>query len=171
MTIPLIILGAASVIGWLLNAPFGGLDYINKWLEPVFPTTIAAPFTVATGTKWLIGLIATAAAFLGLAAGLGAWHRAVDRPVLEPAFLTHAWYIDEGIAATVGGPLTRMATAFSYAIDLGWVDGLGRGVSATIAASGRQLRRIQTGYVRNYALGIGVGAAALLFYVSLRAGS
>ena len=36
---------------------------------------------------------------------------------------------------------------------------------------GRQLRRAQTGYVRNYALGIGVGAVILLFYVSLRAGS
>ncbi|HET6963424.1 MAG TPA: NADH-quinone oxidoreductase subunit L [Acidimicrobiales bacterium] len=171
MTLPLIILGVASVIGWLLNAPFGGLDYINKWLEPVFPSAIAAPVTVATGTKWLIGLIATAAALLGLFAGLGLWRRVADRPALEPAFLSRAWYIDEGIAATVGGPLARMANRFSYTVDLGWVDGLVRGVSTSIAASGRQLRRIQTGYLRNYALGIGIGAAAVLFYVSLRAGS
>jgi NADH-quinone oxidoreductase subunit L len=51
------------------------------------------------------------------------------------------------------------------------VDGFVRGLSTSIAASGRQMRRLQTGYVRNYALGIGIGAAALLFYVSLRAGS
>jgi NADH-quinone oxidoreductase subunit L len=171
MMVPLLILAFASIVGWLLNAPFGGLDFINKWLAPVFPHTIAVPFTVATGTKWLIGAIATVAAVLGLFAGLGAWRGAVDRPVLEPALLGRGWYIDEGIAALVSGPLARTATAFSFVIDARWVDGLVRGLSASVAASGRQLRRIQTGYVRNYALGIGVGAAALLFYVSLRAGS
>ena len=171
MTIPLIILGVASVIGWLINAPFGGLDYLNKWLAPVFPATVATPFTVATGTKWLIGLVATAAALGGLAAGLGLWAKKVYRPELEPALLAHGWYIDEGIAATVSGPLSRMASAFSFVIDARLVDGLVNGVARGAAASGRQLRRIQTGYLRNYALGIGVGAAALLFYVSLRAGS
>jgi NADH-quinone oxidoreductase subunit L len=171
MTVPLIILGIASAVGWLLNAPFGGLDYINKWLAPVFPTTIAAPVSVATGTKWLIGLVATAAALLGLAAGLGLWNRAIDRPALEPAFLTRGWYIDEGVAAAVSGPLARTASAFSFVIDLRWVDGLVQGLSRSVAGSGRQLRRVQTGYVRNYALGIGAGAAILLFYVSLRAGS
>src|SRR5262249_13196594 len=54
MTIPLIILAVASTFGWLLNAPFGGLDFITKWLAPVFPATIAPPFTVPTGTKWVI---------------------------------------------------------------------------------------------------------------------
>jgi hypothetical protein len=29
---------------------------------------------------------------------------------------------------------------------------------------------MQTGYVRNYALGIGLGAVAVLFYFALRAG-
>ena len=171
MTFPLIVLGVASTIGWLINAPFGGLDFMNKWLAPVFPSTIAVPFTVATGTKWLIGLVATIAAFGGLFAGLTVWRKAVDQPALEPALLAHGWYIDEGVAAAVSGPLARMATAFSFTIDLRLVDGLGRAISSSIAASGRQLRRIQTGYVRNYALGIGLGAVALLFYVSLRAGS
>ena len=171
MTIPLVLLAVASVIGWLLDAPFGGLNFIDKWLAPVFPSVIATPYTVHTGTKWIIGLIATAAAVLGLAAGLGLWRRAVYRPALEPAVLAHGWYIDEEVAAAVSGPLARMATAFSFSIDLGLVDGLGRGISTAIAASGRQLRRVQTGYLRNYALGIGVGAAVLLFYVSLRAGS
>jgi NADH-quinone oxidoreductase subunit L len=171
MTFPLIILGALSVVGWLLDAPFGGLNFIDKWLAPVFPATIAVPFSVHTGTKWVIGLVATAAALLGLVAGLAAWARAVDRPRLEPAVLAHAWYIDEGVSLAVGGPLTRMATAFSFVIDAGWVDGLVRGLSTGVAASGRQMRRVQTGYLRNYALGIGIGAAAILFYVSLRAGS
>jgi NADH-quinone oxidoreductase subunit L len=171
MLLPLLILGVASTIGWLLNAPFGGLDFINRWLAPVFPPTIVAPFTVPTGTKWVIGTIATVAAFLGLGAGLGAWYRVVNRPRLEPAFLAHGWYIDDAVAATVSGPLARTANFFSYVVEGVWVDGLVRSLSGSVAGTGRQLRRIQTGYVRNYALGIGVGAAALLFYVAMRAGS
>jgi NADH-quinone oxidoreductase subunit L len=171
MTIPLIILAVASTIGWLLNAPFGGLDYINKWLAPVFPPTIAPAFTVATGTKWLIGLVATGVAFVGLFAGLAAWRRAADQPQLEPAVLRHGWYIDEGVAATVSGPLTRMASDASFEVDSGLIDGTVNGVARLITQTGRQLRRLQTGYVRNYALGIGIGAAILLAYVAARVGS
>jgi NADH-quinone oxidoreductase subunit L len=171
MLIPLVVLAVLSVIGFFLDAPFAGLDFIDKWLAPVFPTTIAASYHVATGTKWLIGLIATAAAVLGLLSGLGAWARAVDRPRLEPAVVRHGWYIDEGVSALVSGPLTGLATAFSFVVDAKWVDGLVNGLATGVAATGRQMRRMQTGYLRNYALGIGVGAAVLLFYVSLRAGS
>ena len=35
---------------------------------------------------------------------------------------------------------------------------------------GGRLRRLQTGYVRNYALGVAGGAAVLLLYVVVRAG-
>jgi NADH-quinone oxidoreductase subunit L len=171
MMVPLLLLAVASVVGFFLDAPFGDLDFLDKWLAPVFPTTIAASYHVATGTKWIIGLAATAAAVLGLITGLGVWAKAVDRPRFEPAVIRRGWYIDEAVSATVSGPLTGLANAFSFVIDAKWVDGLVNGLATGIAATGRQLRRAQTGYLRNYALGIGVGAAALLFYVSLRAGS
>jgi NADH-quinone oxidoreductase subunit L len=171
MTIPLIILAVASTIGWLVNAPFGGLDFINKWLAPVFPNTIAPAFTVSTGTKWVIGIVATGVAFIGLFVGLGLWRRSADQPELEPALLSHGWYIDEGVSATVSGPLTRIASDASFEVDEGLVDGTVNGVAWLTAQIGRQLRRLQTGYVRNYALGIGIGTAILLAYVATRVGS
>ncbi|MBV9661400.1 MAG: NADH-quinone oxidoreductase subunit L [Acidimicrobiales bacterium] len=171
MTVPLVILSVASVLGWLLNAPFGGLDFINRWLAPVFPAAIAPSFAVHTGTKWIIGLVATAVAVAGVLSGIAAWRRQVDRPALEPAVLAHGWYIDEGIAAAVSGPLARTASDLSFEVDAKLVDGSVNGIARLAAESGRQLRRIQTGYVRNYALGIGAGAAVILFYVALRAGS
>jgi NADH-quinone oxidoreductase subunit L len=170
MTIPLIILAIASTIGWLVNAPFGGLDFITKWLAPVFPTTIVPAFTVPTSTKWIIGIIATAVAFAGLGFGLRAWWGVSERPALEPAVVRHGWYVDEGVAAIVSGPLAAMATDASEGDEL-VVDGAVNGVARFTAASGRQLRRLQTGYVRNYALGIGIGAAVLLAYVATRVGS
>ncbi len=171
MTVPLIILAVASSVGWLLNAPFGGLDFLTKWLAPVFPVSIAPAFTVATGTKWAIGAVATGAALIGLVSGLGLWRRAVDRPALEPAVLAHGWYIDEGIAAAVSGPLARMDEALAFEVDAGLVDGAVNGVAHLTAQTGRQLRRLQTGYVRNYALGIGIGAAVVLAYVAARVGN
>jgi NADH-quinone oxidoreductase subunit L len=167
----LIILAVASTIGWLLNAPFGGLDFINKWLAPVFPTTIAPAFTVATSTKWIIGIVATGAAFLGLFIGLGLWRRTADQPKLEPAVLRNGWYIDDGVSAAVSGPLARLASDASFEVDDGLVNGTVNGVAWLTAQIGRQLRRVQTGYVRNYALGIGIGAAILLAYVAARVGS
>ncbi len=171
MGLPVVLLGILSAIGWLINAPFGGLDFLDKWLAPVFPSTVATPFTVPTGTKWAIGAIATGVAIIGLIAGLRVWQRSPFQPKLEPAVLEHGWYIDEAAAHTVSGPLSGLANAFSYAVDLGFVDATINGVARLTAGTGRQLRRIQTGYVRNYALGIGIGAAIILFYVATRAGS
>jgi len=170
MTLPLIILAALSVVGWLINAPFGGLNYLEKWLSPVFPTSIVPVVHVATGTKWVLGVAVTAICFIGVYLGLTAWRRA-ERPALEPAFLAHGWYIDETIAAAVSGPLTSAADDLAFGVDAKLVDGAVNGVARLAAQSGRQLRRLQTGYVRNYALGIGVGTAAILLFVALRAGS
>jgi NADH-quinone oxidoreductase subunit L len=171
MAVPVAILGVLSVIGWLINAPFGGLDFLNKWLAPVFPSTVATPFTVPTGTKWAIGAIAVGASLIGLIAGLRVWQRSPFQPKLEPAVLEHGWYIDEGVAETVSGPLAVLANAFSFRVDLGFFDATVNGLARLTAQTGRQLRRVQTGYVRNYALGIGIGAVIILFYVATRVGS
>jgi NADH-quinone oxidoreductase subunit L len=170
MTAPLVILAGAAALGWLLNAPFGGLDFVDKWLAPVFPASIAPAVHVATATKWYLGTIVTVICFAGVGLGWVAW-RQVERPALEPAFLAHGWYIDEAIAATVSGPLAAAADDLAYEVDATLVEGLVDGVATLAAQTGRQLRRLQTGYVRNYALGIGVGAVALLAFVAMRAGS
>ena len=117
MTIPLIILAVGATLGFLVNAPFGGLNFLQKWLAPVFPATIAPAVNVATGTKWVLGVIVTAVAFLGLFLGLTAW-RKVERPELEPAVLVHGWYIDEAVAALVSGPLATMAAALGFGVDV-----------------------------------------------------
>ena len=50
------------------------------------------------------------------------------------------------------------------------IDGAVNGVAWLVRQGGRGLRKLQTGYVRNYALGVAGGAAVLLFYVALRIG-
>ncbi len=169
MTVPLIILAAGSLLAGLLNFPTFGWDFMNRFLAPMFPTTIAPAFTLATSTKWVLAIISIVVAFAGLFAGLFSWRRA-DRPELEPAVLRHGWYIDETVAAAVSGPFETAAEGVAFDVDEYGVDGAVNGLARLVANSGRQLRRVQTGYLRNYALGIGIGAAALLLYAAVRMG-
>ena len=52
--------------------------------------------------------------------------------------------------------------------DVRVIDGILNGLGSAVAWCGGELRVIQTGYVRTYALAILVGAVILLLYVMLR---
>ncbi len=171
MSLPLILLAIAAVVGGVIDLPFGGADFLTRFLAPVFPTSIVPAYPLATGTRVAIGVAGTCVNFIGLILGVLAWRPGVPRPSLEPGFFRHGWYIDEGVAGAVAGPLALAADSVAYDVDRSGVDGFVGGVAALTAATGRQLRRIQTGYVRTYALGIGLGTAAILIYAAVRVGS
>ena len=60
------------------------------------------------------------------------------------------------------------AHLLSQPVDLGLVDGAVNGLARGVQGSARRLRRIQTGYVRNYALGIALGVVGFVGYLVLR---
>jgi NADH-quinone oxidoreductase subunit L len=82
----------------------------------------------------------------------------------------HAYYFDEIIANLVRGPVYRFADWLNRGFDLGIIDGAVNGVATLVRDSGNRLRRVQTGLVRNYALGVVLGAVALLVFLAVRAG-
>jgi NADH-quinone oxidoreductase subunit L len=57
----------------------------------------------------------------------------------------------------------------SNGVDRLGIDGAVNGIGTAARTAGSGLRRLQNGLVRNYALGIVVGTAALLVYVTTRA--
>jgi NADH-quinone oxidoreductase subunit L len=71
-----------------------------------------------------------------------------------------SWFVDK--------PGRAAAEVLSQPVDQGVIDGAVNGVAATVGAVGRQVRRIQTGFVRNYALTILSGATVMLFLFLLR---
>ncbi len=75
----------------------------------------------------------------------------------------HDWFHDKVL---VGGfnLLTRL---LAVQIDLGIIDGIANGLGALAQRSAGSLRRIQTGYVRNYALSIFLGVVIILGYLIL----
>src|SRR6202040_260966 len=103
-----------------------------------------------------------------IVAGLIPWSRLAERPQLEPAVLAHAWYYDEAVAAFVGGPGVEFADFTAYQVDHETVDGAVNGVAWLVRHGGGKLRKLQNGYVLNYALGLAGCAAALLPYAVAR---
>jgi NADH-quinone oxidoreductase subunit L len=79
----------------------------------------------------------------------------------EPAFLANGWYYDQLVTMFMGGP-GRTSFELTATFDEKVIDGAVEGTAHGIRALALRWRRLQNGYVRGYALGIGVGAVALL---------
>jgi len=167
MATPLVILGFLALVGGAINLPWGKADLLTRWLAPVFPAAIAPEPHVDTAAKVTLAVLTLALCIGGLVLGLVPWLRTIHHPKLEPAVLRHGWYYDEAISALVAGPGEEAANFAAYSIDKGVIDGAVNGVAVLTRGTGSRLRRLQTGYVRNYALGIAGGSAALLLYATL----
>jgi NADH-quinone oxidoreductase subunit L len=159
------------VLGGLLSLPFWNLNLLNRWLEPVLPPTIAPEPHVDTAVKVGLTIVTVVICVVGIILAFIPWLRSSEHPALEPAVLEHAWYYDDEVSAFVRGPATEAADFAAYDIDKGVIDGAVNGVATLTALAGRNLRKLQSGYVRNYALGVAGGAAVILLYVALRGGS
>jgi NADH-quinone oxidoreductase subunit L len=166
MWIPLVVLAALSIVGGVINLPFSHkTEHLLRWLEPVLGEEAIHHFG---GDKVVLAAVATAAALIGLAIGWNAWSRKADRPELEPEPLRRAWYIDPLYQAIIARPGQAIADTSAW-VDRNVVDGAVNGVAVAVREGGSQLRRLQTGYVRNYALAIAAGTVGLLTWFLLRA--
>jgi NADH-quinone oxidoreductase subunit L len=160
MTIPMIILAFGSAFGGMLLLFVADIE---SWLEPVvgFEHAHHAPDNVI--------LIPVTLAVVAAGAALG-WiqYATRDVPRVAPAdvsFLTTAARADlygdavnEAVFMRPGQYLTR---SLVY-VDNKVVDGAVNGTAGFVGLVASQLRRLQTGYVRSYALMMVLGALAIL---------
>jgi NADH-quinone oxidoreductase subunit L len=164
MTVPLIVLAALAVLGGTVNLPFTKRTaLLERWLDPVVGRFAIEPHA----SKLILGAAALAVGVIGIAMAVALWRQA-NRPELEPAILKRAWGIDALYAAIIETPGRALAAFSAFVIDKQVVDGAVNGVAALVRNGGGQLRRLQTGYVRNYALAISAGGALLLGWVVFR---
>ncbi|MGI9606521.1 MAG: NADH-quinone oxidoreductase subunit L [Acidimicrobiales bacterium] len=167
MTTPLIVLAGLSAVGGLLNLPFTkGLHFLEHWLEP----SLAHEHVVhaSAATKWILAFVAIAAGVVGILAARAVYleHRA-DPADIEKPILANAWNYDAGVSAFMGGPGRRLFDGLTW-FDANVIDGVVNGVATTVRSGGGLIRRIQTGFVRSYALGITLGSVALLVWFFAR---
>jgi NADH-quinone oxidoreductase subunit L len=166
MLLPLVVLAGLSLVGGGLNLPFShDTKLLTSWLEPVLelggrsteqvvdvPGATQVALAALTAVLCIVAILFAARVYL---------QRKVRAEAIELDVFAHGWYYDEAISAFAGGP-GRVAFEEAASFDSGIVDGAVNGVAALVRRSADQGRRLQTGYVRNYALGIAVGAFVLV---------
>jgi len=168
MLVPLVLLALLALVGGVLNLPLKPLDLLDKWLQPVVGAASNAGH-MSTAGKWASALATTALCLVGIGLGFTTWARSSEHEALEPAPLKRAWYVDPLYAAVIEKPGLVLSEVGAWVVDKDVIDGAVNGVGWLVRGSGAQLRKLQTGYVRNYALGIAAGTVAILGYVVFRA--
>ncbi len=164
MTIPLIVLAALATVGGGLNLPFTkDLHFLEHWLEPsLFGNE--AKLAATAGTKWALAIVAIAVGAVAITAAFLVYRRGRFNPAqIETRTLANAWYVDDTYAGFFGGPGRRLFTGMSW-FDRGVVDGLVRGIAASCQSIGSTLRVLQPGFVRSYALSVGLGSVLIMVW-------
>jgi len=82
--------------------------------------------------------------------------------------LLNAYYIDGLYDRAIVRPLFRLSQLLARIVDLGIVDGLVNALGRAVLGWAAALRRLQTGYVVNYALTMLVGAVLLVGFLLTR---
>jgi NADH-quinone oxidoreductase subunit L len=195
MTRPLILLAIPAVfLGMVLGLPpDSGL--IHQWLVPVFEATIAAhgPTEAAYSLFGIDGALMIATTALVAVAIVVAWRlfgvsipslnlhaeprpdrvrELAERPGLAELYTgsAHKWWFDDINDFLFVRWGSRLAAAVWW-FDRVVVDGTVNGVGAVTVEAGTLLRRVQTGRVQNYALGIAIGLIAMAagyLFISVR---
>ena len=166
MTVPLIVLAVLAAAGGVMAFATPHLS-LAHWVDPVFGGHLYNDHE-STSTLWKLGTVDGVVAVIGVIIGLRLWITRAERPKLEWAFLRHSWYINELFDAVIGRPGTRLAEFSSTVIEDKVIDGAVDGTATLVRQTGGQLRRVQTGYVRNYALWIVVGVVVLFGFMLSR---
>jgi NADH-quinone oxidoreductase subunit L len=168
MRLPLVILAIAAFSAGLLDLPWIHHDSFEGWLSPVFSGSLFNDH-LHSGGEWALALTDFAAAVIGLIVGYALWRGTqVDKPKLEPQFLQRVWYWDDFYDAIIGRPSQKLATFLAWVVDARFIDGAVNGAASLVRSTGSATRKLQTGYVRNYALGIALGMAALIVFLLSR---
>ena len=160
MTIPLMVLAVGSAgLGLVL----GPTNWLVHWLQPVTGTPAEENPVVA------VPVLITVTLLLVVVGGMLAYSMYLRTPVPETApvgsVLTRAARqdlyqdaINESLLMRPGQYLTRFLVFFDNRV----VDGAVNGLAAVLGGTSGRFRRLQTGFVRSYALSMLAGAAVLV---------
>jgi NADH-quinone oxidoreductase subunit L len=193
MTIPLMVLAVLSVIGGYIGIPhiLGGRNFFHEFLAPVLggmpqgqehvAFSLIRPVYAATGEvergggvslELLLMGVSVAIAVIGIAIAFYfyIWKTDVPRRLAQRFkiiynLVFHKYYVDEIYEFLFVNGAKRLGTFLWHRFDEGVVD---RGVNLVADLMGwlsSVLRRIQTGNVQSYALGIILGAVIVIIFL------
>jgi len=173
MTVPLIILAVLSVIGGFVGS-YGlfGLPNVHpftSFLDPVFSTVQISEGSL--GVQWLSTGVSILVALLGIFVawrmyGRGFAYKENSNPIYQ--LVLHKYYVDEILNAIIVQPILWLGRAATRFLEGDTLDKGSQGVALALRGTSAGLRRLQTGYMRNYALAILVGVVLIIVYYAVR---
>ncbi len=183
MTLPLIGLAALSVIGGWVWFPFiqefmKHGDVFARFLEPTFaPALVTLHGAVEEAHVPLLKEIVMTAIAFGIAGSgiLLAYLAYVREPGVAAGFaralprlyrlVLDKYRVDEAYSWLIVRPGHEVAKGMWRGMDASIIDGAVNGAAWLVGRASGVLRRLQTGYVRSYALVTAIGVVALLLYM------
>jgi len=183
MLLPLVVLAGLSMVGGIIQLPSLGIIPKNMqhklldWLHPVVefgegPEERGIGEAVIKGSwayenKVLLIGVAVACAIIGIIGAYLVYEKKRVKPI-EPQLFADGWNYDNMISWFMGNP-GRDSFQGVADFDSKVVDGAVTGVATLVRETSEQVRKGQTGYVRQYAGVIGIGVVLLLgWFVVIR---
>lgn len=180
MTIPLIILAFFSVVGgWIASFSLVGARNwhpLATFLSPVFTrpawSTVPVATPVASLTlQWASTGLSVGLAVLGILGAVALYRKGFAYKESKNSLyqlVFHKYYIDEILNDTVVQPVLWLGSFASRLLEGNMLDGGSRGIGWIFSRTSAGLRRLQTGYMRNYALAILFGVILIIIYYAVR---
>ena len=181
MTVPLIVLAALAVIGGWVGIPhvLKGGNHFEAWLEPVFADAEHILHHGGFHSASLeIGLmiLSIAVALTGIYFAYTLYRRKTELPGKFVArfkglhkLVYNKYYVDEIYQTFIINPLVKVSDVFCYKFfDVKIIDGSVNGFAVVFKGLGSLLRRMQTGFVQNYALMMSLGVVIIIGWLLFR---
>ena len=167
MTTPLLVLAGLSILGGIVDLPWVHHDSLAGFLAPTFGY-VAAGGHAGTWAQFALGLVDAAAAVLGLMAAFTIWRDISSSTRYESSFLEHVWHWDDAYDTVIGRPLIEAAQFSDDVIEPRVIDGGVTSIAVGVRRSGEGLRKVQSGFVRHYALATVLGLAVIIVFLVAR---
>ena len=169
MTAPLVILATLSVLGGLLDLPWVHHNSLAGFLAPTFGY-VAPLGAQSTMSQWGLATVDVAAAIIGLFSAFTIWRGISSSSRYESSFLEHVWRWDDFYDATIGRPLDKAAAFTDTVVEDKVIDAGVMGLATGVRRSADGVRKVQSGFVRHYALATVLGVAVIVVYLVARVG-
>jgi len=169
-TVLVVLAAGAAVVGLLgLSATTGLLPrFLAPVLGPAREATAGPSEVVLTVVSVLIALAGIGLAFFVYLSGRIDWVALRMRFGRVKRTFLHGFYVNDVYSNVIVGPAKAAAAFTAFVFDRRVIDGTINGIGTAFGALARTGRRVQTGLVRNYALGILLGTVAILWYLAVR---
>nr|HID59354.1 NADH-quinone oxidoreductase subunit L [Desulfobacterales bacterium] len=180
MLLPLTVLAILSLIGGFIGIPIiKRANLFHEFLGPIFGKGMSLPEIAHSGSASIafeisLMVISLAVALCGIWLAYLMYIKDTELPDRLAArfsrlynLVHNKYYVDEIYDALVVNPIKYLSSALWLIFDNRIVDGIVNGTAWVCYYLSVIIRRIQTGYVYNYALGILVGVCLILGYVLL----